>query len=68
MKKENKCLVTEKCRFLWWKWTEKYHRHDWAYKNAKERVCLKCGQKEIYFGIYYGDGYSEEDWRKKYKK
>ena len=67
MKKDiYKCLVIESHRFLRWRWVTEYYEHEWAYKGTKERVCAKCGEKEIYFGINYnnGGGYGE-DWRRK---
>jgi len=56
MKKEEICL-----RHSFW--GDSYD-HNWVYENKEERICLKCGQKEIYFG----ESNRHEDWRKKYEQ
>jgi len=62
--KKNKCLIIENKKFLWWKWQNKYERHEWIYKNKKQRKCKNCGRKEIYFGLNYSAHCGpSEDWR-----
>lgn len=40
-----------------------YYEHDFAYKNKEERVCLRCGKREMFFG--YAENGEGEDWRRK---
>lgn len=56
------CKKTKQCKFLWWKWVEKYTEHEWLYRNKEERICSNCHLVQIYFGMRYDSGY-REDWR-----
>ncbi len=41
--------------------------HKFHYRNKEERVCVICGETEIYFGINRYDYYGrDEDWRTKF--
>ncbi len=57
MKKNKESLCLIKCRF----WGD-YHNHNWGYKSRLERICEKCGRREINIS----DNDDCPDWRKKY--
>jgi hypothetical protein len=59
MKKE--CLV----KYSWW--GKKVSDHTWAYIDYANRICEKCGRREILVYYICGGASIDEDWRKAYK-